>query len=84
MPGKVQTIGARFAYGKITLEEAAEAGLPRVRIARRRLPIPGHRRDLASSGEALGLTLDACRTGAFGTTGMAGYGAAQCARACCG
>ncbi len=31
--GKVQTVGARFAHGEITLEEAAELGCHRLRLA---------------------------------------------------
>ncbi len=38
--GKVQTLSARFAQGEITLEERRGAGLPGVRIAWRRLPVP--------------------------------------------
>ena len=36
----MQSIGARFAHGLITLDEAAEHGLPRLRHAGRRLPVP--------------------------------------------
>ena len=32
--GKVQTIGARFAHGEITLRAGGRAGLPRLRLAR--------------------------------------------------
>ena len=32
--GTVQTLGARFAHGLVSLSEAASTGLPRVRIAR--------------------------------------------------
>jgi len=33
----------RFAHGRITLEQAGEIGLPRLRVAGRRLPVPRHR-----------------------------------------
>ena len=46
--GKVQSIGARFAHGLITLEDAAAMRLPRLRHAGRRLPVPRHRGDVAS------------------------------------
>ena len=45
--GTVQSVGARFAHGQITLEAAAENLLPRLRHARRRLPVPRHRGHLA-------------------------------------
>ena len=45
--GKIQSIGARFAHGLITLDDAADAGLPRLRHARRRLSVPRHGRDVA-------------------------------------
>ena len=45
--GKVQSIGARFAHGELTLERGRRPGLPRLRQPRRRLPVPGHGRDLA-------------------------------------
>ena len=45
--GTVQSIGARFAHGLVDVEYAADHGLPGLRLGRRRLPVPGHRRDLA-------------------------------------
>ena len=52
--GKVQTIGARYAQKQITLEDRCGDGLPRLRHARRRLPIPGHRRHRASDRRSPG------------------------------
>ena len=45
--GKVQTIGARFAHGAALARGGGGDGLPRLRVARRRLPVPRHGRDLA-------------------------------------
>ena len=42
--GAIQTIGARFSYDRITLDYAADMGLPRVRNARRRMSVSGDRR----------------------------------------
>ena len=55
--GKVQTIGARFAHGEITLEEAAELGCRACATPGRRLPVPRHRGHSQVVGEALGLAL---------------------------
>ena len=41
--GTVQTIGARFAHDLISLDYAASMGCRGLRIAGRRLPVPGHR-----------------------------------------
>ena len=64
-------IGARFAHGEITLEDAADMRLPRLRLARRRLPVPGHgghlaggRRGARHVAAALGAgALRTCRSG---------------------
>ena len=40
--GKVQSLGARFAHGLVTHGRSRRAGLPRLRIAGRRLPVPRH------------------------------------------
>ena len=42
--GKVQTIGARFAHGELDPGGGRRAGLPGLRLARRRLPVPRHGR----------------------------------------
>ena len=45
--GKIQTIGARFAHGQITLARGGRPGLPGLRLAGRRLPVPRHRGHVA-------------------------------------
>ena len=80
--GRVQSVGARFAHGEITLEEAAENLLPRLRLARRRLPVSGHRGNVAGGRRGAGHVADACRAGAFGTADLARYGAPLGPRAC--
>ena len=42
--GKIQSIGARFARGELSLEDASTLGCRRVRLAGRRLPFPRHGR----------------------------------------
>ena len=48
--GKVQTIGARYVHGDITLHDAADRRLLGLRHARRRLPVPRHGGHVASRG----------------------------------
>ena len=43
--GTVQTLGARFAHGQVSLSEGRRAWLSRLRFARRRMSISGNRRD---------------------------------------
>ena len=45
--GKIQTIGARFAHGQITPARGGRPGLPGLRVAGRRLPVPRHRGHVA-------------------------------------
>lgn len=52
--GKIQTIGARFAHGGHLAARGGRAGLPGLRLAGRRLPVPGHRRHLAGGGRGPG------------------------------
>ena len=73
--GKVQSIGARFAHGELTLERAAGAGLPRVRLAGRRLPVPGDGGDLAGGRRGPGTVAAALRPGALGAADLARHGA---------
>ena len=75
-PGKVQTIGARFAHGEITLEAGGRARLPRVRVARRRLPVPRHRGDVAGRRRGAWHVAGALRAGAVGPADLARHGAA--------
>jgi len=55
--GKVQTIGARYAHGEITLEEAAEAGCRACGSAGGGCQFLGTAATAQVVGEALGLTL---------------------------
>ena len=43
--GKIQSIGARYSHGELTLRRGGRARLPRLRQPRRRLPVPRDRRD---------------------------------------
>ena len=81
--GKVQTIGARFAHGLITLDEAADDGLPRLRHAGRRLPVPRHGGDVAGGRRGVRADAAAQRAGAVGRADLARHGAALGARAAC-
>ncbi len=56
-------------------------GLPRVRHAGRRLPVPGHGRDRAGGGRGVRDDAAAQRARAVGRAGLAGHGAALGARA---
>ncbi len=73
--GKVQTIGVRFVHGGITLEEAADLGLPRVRVAGRRLSVSRHRRDLAGRRRSPRHVAGAFGARAVGTPHLARHGA---------
>ena len=74
--GTVQTLGARFAHGLVSLAEAADLGCRACAIARRRLPIPRHGGDGASGGRSAGAFAAAFRARAFGPAGVAGPGPA--------
>ena len=67
----MQSIGARYANGVIDVEHAADDGLPRVRLARRRLPVPRHRRDLAGRRRGARADAPARRPGAVRHAGLA-------------
>ena len=58
--GAVQTLGARFAHGLVSLSEAADLGCRACALARRRLSVPRHRGHGASGGRGAGTF--ACRT----------------------
>ena len=66
----VQSIGARFARPR------RRAGLPRLRIAGRRLPVPRHRGDLAGGRRGARALAAAQRARALGAADLAGHGAA--------
>ena len=78
--GKVQIVGARFAHGMITLEDAAESDVPRLRFAGRRLPVSGHGGDGAGGGRSARHVAAAFGAGALGPPDLAGHGAALGAR----
>ena len=77
--GRVQSVGARFAHGQITLEDAAEDVLPRLCFARRRLPVPGNGGDLAGSRRGARPVAHAFGARALRSSHLARYGAAVCA-----
>ena len=79
----MQSIGARFAHGLITLDEAARAGLPRVRHAGRRLPVPRHRGDVAGGRRSARADAAALRARAVGRADLARHGAAARRARCC-
>ncbi len=72
----MQSVGARFAHGEMTLEEAAE------NLCRACASPGGGCQFLGTAatsqvvGEALGMTLDACGAGAVRTPDLARHGAA--------
>ena len=55
--GKIQSIGARFAHGELTLEEAADLGCRACASPGRRLPVPRHGGHLAGRRRGAGLSL---------------------------
>ena len=75
-PARCRRSAPATPHGEITLEEAAEAGLPRVRVARRRLPVPRHRGHVA--GRRRGARPDAAALGArpVGPADLARHGPA--------
>ena len=75
--GKVQSIGARFAHDEIIARRSRRAGLPRLRFARRRLPVPRHGRHVASRRRGAGLVAAALGAGPFGPADLARYGTPQ-------
>ncbi len=79
--GKVQTIGARFAHHKISLEEAAMAGCRACASPGGGCQFLGTAATSQVVAEALGLDGSPCRSGAFRRTGVARYGAPERTRA---
>ena len=80
MRARCRAIGARFAHGQITLEARGGAWVPRVRVAGRRVPVPGHGGDVAGGRRGAGHVAAAFRAGALGTPDLARHGAALGAR----
>ena len=78
--GKVQSVGARFSHGQITLEEAAEAMCRSLRESRRRLPVPGYGGHRAGSRRSARDVAAALRARALRAPDLGGHGAALGAR----
>ena len=79
--GTVQSIGARFAHGEITLERAADMGCRACGSAGRRLPVPRHRGDVPGRRRGARPRPAPLRPGAVGPADLAGRGPAIRARA---
>ena len=69
--GQVQSLGARFAHDLISLDYAADHGLPCVRIVGRRLPVPRHGGNVAGRRRSAGAGAAAQRARAVGRAGLA-------------
>ena len=76
--GKIQTIGARFAHGLISLQEAAELGCRACATPGGRLPVPGHGGHLAGGRRGAGHV--ACRTRPWRRRASRSGGHGPCAR----
>ncbi len=74
---KVQTIGARYAHGKISLEEAARAGCSACASPGGGCQFMGTAATSQVVGEALGLTLPHAALAPSGQTNMARHGTAD-------
>ena len=77
----MQTIGARFAHGEITLEQAAEAGCRACASPGGGCQFLGTAATSQVVGEALGMSLPPLGAGAVGSADLARHGAALGARA---
>ena len=73
--GKIQSIGARYSHGELTLARGGRARLPGLCQPRRRLPVPGHGGHRAGRGR--GARAGAAARGAdpFGPAALARHGA---------
>ena len=80
MPAACRAIGARFAHGEITLEEAAELGCRACASPGGGCQFLGTAATSQVVGEALGLSLAALGAGAVGPADLARHGAALGAR----
>ncbi len=79
--GTVQTLGARFAHGLVSLSEAADLGCRACASPGGGCQFLGTAATSQVVGEALGIVVAAFGAGAFRPAGVAGYGAAFGARA---
>ena len=80
--GRVQTIGARFSHGQITLEASGRGWLPRVRIARRRMPVSRYGGDVPSGRRGSRNDPAAFSPRALRPSDLVGYGASVRPRCC--
>ena len=64
--GQVQSLGARFSRDLVTPRLRRDDGLPRVRVVRRRLPVPRHRGNVAGRGGRAGARASAQRAHSLG------------------
>ena len=78
---RVQTIGARFAHGEITLEHAADLGCHACASPGGGCQFLGTAATSQVVGEALGMALGHSALASLGPSNLARYGAAVCARA---
>ena len=78
--GKAQTVGARFAHGRITLAAGGGHRLPGLRLSRRRLPVPRNRRHRAGGRGGARPGPSPHRARALRTADLARRGAALRAR----
>ena len=72
----MQSIGARFAHGELTLEEAAELGCRACGTPGRRLPVPRHRGHFAGRRRGARAVAAAFGAGPVGPADLARHGGA--------
>ena len=72
--GKIQSIGAALRARRAHAGRGRRAGLPRLRPARRRLPVPGHGRDVAGGRRGARHGAAAFGAGALGPADLARHG----------
>ena len=72
--GKIQSIGARYAHGELTLARSRRAGLPGLRQPRRRLPVPGDGRHVAGRRRGTRHHASARRAGPLRPADLARHG----------
>ena len=81
--GKVQSLGARYAHGEITLDEAAQLGCRAGATAGGGCQFMGTAATSQVVSEALGLTVSPCCPVALRPGDLVGYGPAVCPRPGC-